>query len=117
MKASSLQSSSPCLGCSGGNPRSGSHGSDDGDDVSFSLLGASFSEQMMPGGILRWSGVVSSAPKTMGLGGMVQRFDGRCVLMDARRAVVHGGVDNRTGKIMLIFALKMKRWFDGGGGF
>ena len=42
VEASSLQSASSGSGCSGGNPRSGSSGSDDDGVLSLFLLGASF---------------------------------------------------------------------------
>jgi hypothetical protein len=68
---SRLSSSSPCAGCFKGNPRY-----DLGSDVGgvrrrCPSQGTSFLEQVLVGGVLRWSGMVSSASKMASLGGMV----------------------------------------------
>ena len=78
--------------------------------------GTSFLEQMLAGGILRWSGVVSSMSKTAGLSGMAQWGLGdERVLMD----VQGGGAVWRRGGVdgIMLLALKMEQRFDGGSGF
>jgi hypothetical protein len=58
LKALSSQSAATHSCCSGGNPRSGSPRSDDGDAICAVLpLVASFLEQLLDGGGLQWCGV------------------------------------------------------------
>jgi hypothetical protein len=87
LKASSLQLSSR-LGYSGGNPRSGSPRSDDGDARRRSApWGYHFWRRQWLEVVLKWSGISLSTSTTVGLGGMVPwSLDGGRVLRCARRA-------------------------------
>jgi hypothetical protein len=86
LKASSLQLSSR-LGYSGGNPRSGSPRSDDGDArCRFPPSGHRFRSIQWLEVALRWSGVSLPASTAVVLGGVVPwSLDGGCVLRCAHR--------------------------------
>ena len=87
----SLQLASSGSGCSGGNSRSGSSGSDDDGVLSLSLLGASFWSKCWLGGW--WSGTSSHTSMAADIGGMAPwRLGVRCTEMDSCRRRLLSGV-------------------------
>ena len=94
IEASSLQSASPILDCSGGNPRSGSPGSD--DDGPFRVVlppGGIVLEQLLDGtGKERWRVEASNTSSTASLGGAAQRSlgAGRVMMMTRRSDMLFG---------------------------
>jgi hypothetical protein len=93
LKASLLQPSPTRPGCSGGNPRSGSPGSNDSDVQRRSpRWGHHFWSRRWLEVSLRWSGVPLPASTMVGLGGMVpQCLDGGHGLRCARREEAPSG--------------------------
>jgi hypothetical protein len=109
--------------CSGGNPRSGSPGSDDGDARRRSpCWGHHFWSKPWLEVALRWSGVSLSVSTTLHLGGLVPRsLDGGHGLRCARRVVgLFGAMAASmagTTEFMQILILKIARRFVGDDGF